>query len=227
MRIHNFVLLVAALMVPIQIFAETNKQEAISILEIGVFHGNEVPKIIGNHWIALTAGNIKSELIRVQPKITNAPDPMSADDSDRSGKKVEIENISPILIINSPSLQPGEIEQARIEETPWGQKIHLRNVEYMFLRKCGEKNESGMHACKVYLSTGNVSQFITETWEGPSDNSSDVEVKWAGDIDRDGKIDLILYHSTNNRTSTSLHLSSSAKLKQLVNEVAVFSKSGC
>jgi len=53
-------------------------------------------------------------------------------------------------------------------------------------------------------------------------------LRWAGDLDGDGKLDLILAADHHyNLSTTRLFLSSRAKKGELVQEVAKFSTSGC
>lgn len=81
------------------------------------------------------------------------------------------------------------------------------------------------------FSDGKKEQFIANTKESPNgklnDSASTVKVVWAGDIDRDGKIDLILSSSFENGESTQLFLSSQATHQELAKAVAIVTRLGC
>lgn len=76
----------------------------------------------------------------------------------------------------------------------------------------------------VFLTSDEVCQTLSDTYQGDEFSDQCVEVVWAGDLDRDGKVDLILNDVDNGylRFRWNLFLSSEAGSDTLVEKVASF-----
>jgi hypothetical protein len=60
-----------------------------------------------------------------------------------------------------------------------------------------------------------------------TENDNAVELRWAGDLDGDGKVDLLFEDRGYNWSSLRLFLSTAAKPGQIVGEVGQFYQTGC
>jgi len=60
-----------------------------------------------------------------------------------------------------------------------------------------------------------------------TENDNAVELRWAGDLDGDGKVDLLFEDRGYNWSSLRLFLSTAAKPGQILGEVAQFYQTGC
>ena len=203
--------------------------DAVSIMQIGQFHGDEVTTPIGKNWFGLIDVNGKFELRRVYPKVSTVFDPVLDDESNKanySGKKVAVKGADPILLIQSDFFKQGPVTQAKVSED---ESFVLDKTMYKIERKCNKQmNQEGFRECKVYLNQGKIKQFIADTTEKEdSDFTSTVTVVWAGDLDHDGKLDLILDFGSYNNGLTVLYLSSYAKKGEVSGKVAEFATQGC
>lgn len=207
----------------------TDPFDSVAIMQVGEFHGGEVPTRIGKNWFGLIEVNGKFELRRVEPKITTVFDAVLDDESNKasySGKKVAVVGVSPLLLIRSKFFKQGPVSQAKLSKD---ESIVLGATTYKIERACKKKMNPDAHReCKVYLSQGKIKQFIGDaTEDGNIDYALTVTVAWAGDLDHDGKLDLILEFGSYNIGSTILYLSSQARKGEISGKVAEFGTSGC
>lgn len=203
-----------------------------AIMTVGTFHGGEVPDIPGHGWLALISNDQTAELRSVKPRIRTVFDPVGDDPNDKahfSGKEVVVKGLRPLLLIQVDGLVAGKISQGQITDETHGQAIDLKGTIYHVVHRCKPRDpKSGFAACKVYLTGNGNSQWLDDTSENEdSDFTLTLRVLWAGDIDRDGKIDLILEKSSYNNNETILMLSSAAAKKQMLAPVASLAQQGC
>lgn len=235
MRLAHCVLssLLLGLVIPMASAVDTIPTE---IMQVGTFHGGEVPNVAGRNWFALMVNGEHAELKTAAPKIKTVFDGIMDDEKDKasySGKQVEMKGPEPFLLIRREGLKTGIVKQASIIATDKGQTITLDKTVYTVEHQCKEKGKGEeFHACKVYLvgnSNGkSIKQWLGDTMENnDSDFAETISVSWAGDIDRDGKIDLVIEKSRYNNSDTVLLLSSAAKAGKHLLEVARLSRQGC
>lgn len=202
------------------------------IMQVGTFHGGEVPNVAGRKWFALMVNGEHAELKTAAPKIKTVFDGIMDDEKNKasySGKQVEMKGPEPFMLIRREGLKTGVIKQASISATDNGQTIIFDNAKYTVQHQCQKKGkDEEFQACKVYLVGNGINQWLGDTKEnGESDFAETISVSWAGDIDRDGKIDLIIEKSRYNNSDTVLLLSSAAKAGKHLLEVAKLSRQGC
>jgi hypothetical protein len=174
----------------------------------------------------------QAELKATTPRIKTVFDGINDDESNKasySGKEVSLKGPAPLLLMRRAGLEAGALKQASMLNKDDGQTIQFENMTYLVQYKCGAKNkESGAKSCNVHLVGNGRSQFLGDAnLIDDSEFSETIRVLWAGDIDRDGKIDFIIENSRYNNSDTILMLSSGAKEKQHVVEVARLSTQGC
>jgi len=76
----------------------------------------------------------------------------------------------------------------------------------------------------LFLSNDEIEQHVTNTFPGEEQSETYMGILWAGDLDRDGKLDLLLNDVAHGyrRFSWDLYLSTEASPDQLVGKVATF-----
>ena len=76
----------------------------------------------------------------------------------------------------------------------------------------------------LFLCSSAIEQHITATFPGGDGSAEFLGVVWAGDLDRDGKVDLLIndVDSGANRYNWNLYLSTEASTDQLVGWAASF-----
>ena len=88
------------------------------------------------------------------------------------------------------------------------------------------EDERAQQRSDLVVTDGSRRQVLYSWPEGLSDQAA--RLVWAGDLDRDGKLDYYLVLSSHyNLAEHTLFLSSRAKLGQIVGAAAVFKLSGC
>jgi chloramphenicol 3-O-phosphotransferase len=202
------------------------------IMQVGTFHGGEVPNVAGRNWLALMVDGEHAELKTAAPKIKTVFDGIMDNEKDKasySGKQVEMKGPEPFMLIRRDGLKTGVIKQANISATDNGQTIIFDNAKYTVQHQCQKKSkDEEFQACKVYLVGNGINQWLGNTKENnESDFAETISVSWAGDIDRDGKLDLIIEKSRYNNSDTVLLLSSAANAGKHLLEVAKLSRQGC
>lgn len=203
-----------------------------TIMDVGTFHRGEIADKPGRGWLALISNSESAELRPVKPRIKTVFDPVGDNEDDKAsytGKEVILKGIKPVLLIQVNGLVAGKIDQAQISSQEHGQNLHFNGASYQITHRCKPKDPAtGFSACKVYFTGSGSSQWLGDTSENDdSDFAHTLTVKWAGEIDRDGKLDLIVEKDSYNNGDTVLMLSRAAKKGQLVGEVASLSRQGC
>ncbi len=126
----------------------------------------------------------------------------------------------PMLIIASSAFQfrEGFIQRAFIE------KSELEVGDALKLTAPG-LTDIGVLSTEagLFITDGGIVQILTETFKEDSTENS-ISIEWAGDLDRDGSIDLLIddLDDPYNRFCFKLYLSSQAEEGDLVKEVASF-----
>lgn len=220
----------------------------IAVLKTGSFHGGEVSFKARGEWYALVPGKRGASLRRVTASVVPEVDVIVDRGTQRTGKLVRIAPaLEPIALVRGVDqlragavatavmqtpMEPGKTVEARLGERKYTFGLTCRRVE----RPAGASKEE-FHwpgSCAVTLrSDGTRTTLFTysayEDDRGAGLVSDKVpEIIWAGDLDRDGRLDVLLETSDHyNESEISLYLSSSAAKGALVRRVASFNHVGC
>lgn len=216
-------------------------QSTIDIIAPGSFHGDEVPADTPGLWFALVRDGGGASLQPVHVSVTAVRDEIVDDIGETTGRRVDVspELEALVLVRGLASLRPGPVSTAlaeqRIEETHLD--AHLSNLSYRFFVFCGPTYliaGQRQQECELRIRSQSVEQslFTYGTYfEGDYRLwASDLppSVVWAGDLDGDGRLDILLNTSDHpNVNEMRLYLSSTATSGQLVSEVARFEHVGC
>ncbi|MBI1760021.1 MAG: hypothetical protein HYR56_01160 [Acidobacteria bacterium] len=212
----------------------------VQLLETGEgFHGTEIKARNGEKWLGLFVMESGSKLMESTIKIQFVNDPiMDEDELSATGKSVSVEHpTEPLLLIkNVPGLKPGPVTTifyAKPDEffslythSPVSLKLGTQSYQLKLIGTGPGVDSILPRDPQLLLTDGVITQVLCSLEGEVSD--IDWDLKWAGDLDGDGKLDLYAdLNSHYNMTARKLFLSSQAKPGQLVAEVAKFMTTGC
>ena len=203
------------------------------------FHGDEVPARDGESWFALVVAGGKAHLQSTRLRVEAVNDPIMDGPDDRTGRSVAAAGIEARVFLRGiAALKSGEIPVAVAEPTALSATeplaVRLGDATLRLVPHCADSgDESGGLACTVGLNDGTSEQTLFTTY-GARENGvvqfGDVPptVLFAGDLDRDGRLDLIIDTTDHyNLSRPTLFLSGAAKTGEQVAETAQQQISGC
>ena len=206
----------------------------------GIFHGEEVSARTGESWLGLYVSKGGSSLLPSVVKVEPAEDPVGGGGpGNKTGKIVRVNRkaVPVFLISGAHGLSPGRVLTSYVGETKLTDNsnvaVRLAGVEYGLSVSVARKSAIPgvtFDDAKLILSKGTLTQVIYDLGGdgGHEAETADWKLLWAGDLDGDRRLDLYVQLSGHyNIIEHKLFLSSRARPKQLVRELAEFSTSGC
>lgn len=214
----------------------------IKLLETGEFHGDEVKAKSGETWLGLFKQGDSFSLLSTNIKVKRVFDVIIDDEEkgEKTGKGVSVtrKNQPIFLLKNADFLKQGKIktvfyefEKSEDSEGIWvdnnfNQMFSLNAARYNLLVTTKKEKGSWIdETSKLVLSDGKTEQII---YSQKRCDDCMWRLIWAGDLDKDGKLDLYLdLHDHYNVMQRRLFLSSQAEEGKLVKEIANFRTVGC
>ena len=209
----------------------------IQLLQVGGFHGDEVSAESGEVWLGLYSTPDGYALIPSGITVETVYDPFVDNAGERTGKVVSVEGQTrPLFLVKGLNIPKRKfIKTLSVEGailSP-GKYLDLRldgKSEYHLTAygegEIGPNGFTSLENYSVELSKGRLSQELVAY---SSTNGAIPTLLWAGDLDGDGQLDLVI-NATPHYTVYSapmLFLSSMARDGNLVRKVAVFVATGC
>jgi hypothetical protein len=177
------------------------------------------------------------ELKNIKVNIEVAYDPAldNAEKNEKTGKSVSVSSGEPLFLVQGiPSLKPGYVKTAGLHS--FSADGNFLKYPQVYTLKLGDrvgqvtmtsyKRENGFDAYKISLQSQGHSQIIYDSGEAEV-HGEPPSFMWAGDLDGDNKIDLLLDTCSYNASCPTLFLSSKADRGMLVKLVASFLITGC
>jgi hypothetical protein len=213
---------------------------ADEILYTDLFHGDEVTAKSGEPFLALVCTGTGCVLQPVKVQVTQEYDPIVDAEDERTGKRVSAIGVDEhVYLLQSKRLHAGIVTTATPAATDLlpvakPQTITLGATKYLLHYRCGSgADPEGFVDCSLIMEAHGVTQVLATfpaLDTGGKVNSLDIEqyVMFAGDLDHDGKLDLLANVSGHwNEWHPALFLSSAAKDGELVARVAELVATGC
>jgi hypothetical protein len=193
------------------------------ILVQGLFHEEEVQAHSGESWLCLFSTSAQEELRQCTIEVKRAYDPVS---EDNSGKEVSLRGGGNALVLarNLPMLRPGPVRTYFLGTAPVRPETHLEVGGNRQL-KIWLQPEKESYA--LVLSDGESTQILRGAPAYDTEGRPPT-LLWAGDMDKDGKLDLLMDITNHyNVSEIALFLSSLAGSGELVGNAGKLRSVGC
>lgn len=218
----------------------------------GQFHGGEAVARDGERWLALRIDRTDAALLPVAVRVATVEDALVDAPGERSGALVSTDPADEaiVMLLRGPALVAGALDEAAVEPPGIGDGPRLdtglafRDARYRLRSECAPRNEAPREGqllfdCRIALRElgGRGREQVLVRMDGYANapgepawlgNDAAPALLFAGDLDRDGELDL-LFDTTDhyNVSRPTLFLSSQARPGELLGEVVVYESTGC
>ena len=218
-----------------------------SLLLPGTYHQDEVTAESGELWWAVTRGPYALSLEQVKLDVQRIWDPVIDPDSGMTGKQVQAQASGEVLFLFqglpvAPGAVPAVLDSPT--ELPLRQPLELslatadgeRRYRWRVERQTAAATAPAADPagpCRLLLETETETQEITTFWCQEGDDGLIVSdgfpmLLWAGDLDRDGRLDFLIDLTDHyNVSQPTLFVSSQAYGGELAAKVAEMWTVGC
>jgi hypothetical protein len=214
----------------------------VKIIRLETFHSDEIQENYNKKvWFGLFKNNNDYSLLETKVSFKRVNDPiLDENEEDKTGWEVtaQAKDSCLILIEKLPYFIDGNITSVKIPESIYPDerfKFSYKNVEYTLFATGKKKKEQSdsdwivVSNYKLYLKTVVDGKEATELLVAKK-NFDDQMIKliFAGDLDDDNKLDLIIDTASHyNVSSPTLYLSKPAEKGKAIKPVGVFATVGC
>lgn len=210
----------------------------VNILQLETFHNDEVdPNLEKKTWFGLFKNKDNYTLSETKVSIKRANDPiLDINEDEKTGWEVSssAKDTCVVLIEKLPYLENRDIISVKLPESIYPEdnfKFSFNGIEYV-LSGIGEKKGSDwieVSNYKLYLTSKVNRKQVTELLVAEkSFDDQMIKIIFAGDIDGDSKLDLIIdtsYHY--NLSRPTIYLSKPAEKGKIIKPMGVFKYVGC
>ncbi len=206
-----------------------------SLLTVGTFHGDEIRAESGEVWVGLFRSEAESYLRRTRILVSTVYDPIIDESEEHpTGKQVSTggtDGTGQALFLFPLRLSlrdgPVVVAQSERESLDFHAPMSLAlGRETYGLELILESTNAPDLGCRIVLRRGSQSQILERSERCDPDKWP--SLLWAGDLDRDGKLDLIIDQADHyNVTALALYLSSKARDGALVARAGYLRVVGC
>jgi hypothetical protein len=212
----------------------------------GRFHGNEPVARDGERWLALRVDARGSALVETTLHVHAVEDVVLDAPGERSGREVgsSLDEAGIVTYVRGADLHAGPLDRAEVAvgavvAAPMPARvIAWRTQQYRLETRCDAApfqhiDAQAQYRCRLVLGDGRREQALLETiayrdFEAALSTEATAEVLFAGDLDRDGRLDLIVDLTDHyNVSRPTLLLSSQAASGEIVGVAAAFESVGC
>lgn len=198
------------------------------ILDLGAFHGREVPARDGDEWLGLFCQGDVCSLAPARVRVEPFRD-IYDDEHEANGRSVSIAGLPDELVClfkNVPGIEMGAVrtvsERDIIDDRDHA-TVTFDGIAYELRRTLPDTFDEP--ARLMLRGEGKVQTIAIEMKVG--EGGPVWVVQWAGDLDHDGRLDLILSCDGDNFSALELYLSGTAREGELVRAAATIHHVGC
>lgn len=216
------------------LFAGDGARPKIEILRTGVFHGSQVTAKDGEHWLGLVKTGSKFGWRETTVRVRAAHDEIVDAEGENSGKEVSVAGPPPLFLVRGlgrlvghkvtpvfQSEEPQEFPKDDSWKLPFGGSTAILRI----INRPPDAQYDETRTTFLTLQVGEQIQTLYKWDHGLVDQAA--YLHWAGDLDGDGKLDLVMDLSDHyNLSEFTLFLSSGAG-SSIVKKVSSFCTSGC
>ncbi|NHZ36255.1 hypothetical protein [Massilia rubra] len=195
-----------------------------SFLLPGGYHEGEAPVHPGAGWLALAPVGKRWELLPAKIRSTRFEDTISDEPGQRTGVAIASSRKNALALLRLPYLTPGPLEVTDNETGENGSLIEAGSPVDIRFKGVDFRIETKNK--RVFLVKGGQRTPLKELSVEPGIEAS-VSLQWAGDLDRDGQLDLLMGYSGNNSSGSCLFLSSQKAKGFLLKHIACHGGIGC
>lgn len=200
----------------------------LDLIQLGTFHHGEAEFRSGGGWIGLVPSRDGFSWVNLRIKTEKVHDPIGSDPPElKRATQITLETptrFEPLFLLRGLSQLATKPVHTCFDRSENGSFLEQNPI----LLTC-EANAYSIQVTNqrlLQLKRGAKTQTLF-TW-AQALSEEHAELIWAGDLDGDGNLDLLLDHSSNsNATGLSLYLSTWAAPGQLVGRAATFKTLGC
>jgi hypothetical protein len=207
----------------------------------GTFHQGEAVARHGERWLALRVQADDVRLDTTRLRVNTVFDELLDAEGQATGSEVGSDKADVLTYLRGTGLHAGPVVQALIEDTAGdsglvAQTLTLGDKAYRLATRCEVAVAEGGFMCGIMLIEGERSQTLVrmtaQSVEGRPGlmlgSDASPHLIFAGDLDRDGKLDLIFDTTDHyNLSRPVLFLSGAAEGDELLHAVAEHSAVGC
>lgn len=179
------------------------------VLVPGEYHGDEAPARPGPGWLALVPVGGVWRLEPARVRATRVHDAVLDAEGDRTGIALTSNRSDAVVLLRFPDMQPGKVDTPAMKFRDGARLISLGEaplkVRFMADDYVIEGRKAG-----IEVRTGAMRVVLPDLSAARADSEDSASLLWAGDLDRDGRLDLLFSYSGYNRGGVCLYLSSGA-----------------
>jgi len=198
--------------------------EPLSLLIPGDYHGDEAPFSIGAGWFALVPTTGSWQLVPAQAKVERIHDAVLDADGQATGVRITAQTDA-IALLRLPDLHPGKVNTPNMRFK--GIDKPLSSASPIAISFNGSLYHVGVKDSQAYLRNGSRTTLLPDIVVGGPESDDSASLLWAGDLDGDGQLDLLVSYSGYNSGGVCLYISSKAPGSALVHRIACHGGVGC
>ena len=192
----------------------------VTLLDTGRYGGVQLPPAIeGSRWLTLCRTPAGAELRATSVTLRPFFQEIAGDKpGQKSGREVRASGCKKVLaLISDSALQTGPVRDAQIEQDG------IRFAGSHFGIRSSEASTAGDVPARLHLQTPQGAVLLIENTEG---GAIEYKIRWAGDLDNDGGLDLVV-EEQDDGTRVYLFLSRSKPVNGRWAPAAITYRGGC